>query len=177
MSIHSSPCKGFHSEEELKVGVEIQLYIHVISRDALAAGWHLAVLTPLAGSYRIHGSSLFHGVSERFVSQGPTPSVWPKRAMLSYPGGPCLSPSTWLRVDSASWSALRRLTFVLSHEARRGVTGFGPFCRNKRASPAGAKPGNTEHHVDTRIVATNAMRSPTSTFLWQSLRWIPDTRR
>ena len=64
-----------------------------------------------------------------------------------------------LRTGSASWSALLGLAFVPSHEARRGVTGFGPYCRNKRpvlshaegASPAGAKPGNAEHHVHTRV--------------------------
>ena len=32
----------------------------------------------------------------------------------------------------------------------RGVNGFGAFCRNKRSSPAGTKPGNTEHYVETR---------------------------
>ncbi len=71
--------------------------------------------------------------------------------------GPCLS--------GASWSALLRLASVRSHEARRGVTGFGAFCRNKRASPAGAKPGNTEHHVDTRVGDTCARRSPASACL------------
>ena len=62
---------------------------------------------------------------------------------------------------------------VCSHEVRRGVTGFGAFCRNKRpvlsqvegASPAGAKPDNTEHHVDTRVGDTRAMRSPASACL------------
>ena len=80
------------------------------------------------------------------ISHGPMPAVWPKgRAPLSA-GGPCLS--------QASWSALRNLASVPS-EARRGINGFGSFCRNKRpvlspvegASPAGAKPGNTEKHI------------------------------
>jgi hypothetical protein len=53
---------------------------------------------------------------------------------------------------------------VRSNEARRGVTGFGPFCRNKRASPAGAKPGNTENHVDTSVGHTRAMCSPANVF-------------
>jgi hypothetical protein len=110
----------------------------------------------------------FMCVSERFV-HGPTPAVWPKGGTLSSVGGPCLSPSAWLRIDSASWSALLRLASVRSHEARRGVNGFGPFCsttmvapfgtRQATSSPAGAKPGNTEHHVDTRIGGTRAMRS------------------
>ena len=77
------------------------------------------------------------------VSHGPTPAVWPQGGTLSSAGGPCLS--------AASWSALLRLASVRSNEARRGVTGFGAFCRNKRASPAGAKPGNTGNHVDTRV--------------------------
>ena len=105
--------------------------------------------------YRVPRS--FMCVPERFVSHGPTPAVWPKGGTLSSAGGPCLS--------GASWSALLRLASVRSNEARRGVNGFGAFCRNKRASPAGAKPGNTEHHVDTRVGDTRAMRSPASAFL------------
>jgi hypothetical protein len=35
----------------------------------------------------------------------------------------------------------------------RGVIGFGTFCRNKRTSPAGARPGNTENPVGTRVGA------------------------
>ncbi len=88
---------------------------------------------------------------------GPTPAVWPKGETLPSAGGPCLS--------GASWSALRRLASVRSNEARRGVNGLGPFCRNKRASPAGAKTGNTGHHVDTRVGDTCAMRSPRNDFL------------
>ncbi len=72
-----------------------------------------------------------------FVSTVPTPAVWPKGGTLFSVGGPCLS--------QASWSALPSLASVRSNEARRGVSGFGSFCRNKRASPAGAIPGNTEH--------------------------------
>jgi len=68
-------------------------------------------------------------------------------------------------LSGASWSALRSLASVRSNEARRGVNGFGPFCRNKRASPAGAKPGNTENHVDLRVGFTGAMRSPLNAFL------------
>ena len=95
-------------------------------------------------------------VSEWFVSHGSTPAVWPDGVTLSSAGGPCVS--------GASWSALSRLTSLLSHEARQGVIGFGAFCRNKRASPAGAKPGNTEHHLDMRIGDTRARRSPASLF-------------
>jgi hypothetical protein len=64
------------------------------------------------------------------------------RRTLSLPGRPC--PSV------ASWAALRRLASALSDVTRQGVTGFAYFCRNKSGSPAGAKPGNTEHHVETR---------------------------
>ena len=70
--------------------------------------------------------------------------------------GPCLS--------QASWSALPKLASVPSYEARRGVNGFGHFCRNKSGSPAGAKPGNTEKHVHTRVGDISAMRSPSSAF-------------
>ncbi len=90
--------------------------------------------------------------TEMFVSRGPTPAVWPKGGTLSSVGGPCLS--------EASWSALLRLASNRFNKARRGVTAaccvsksvtvIGSFCRNKRASPAGAKPGFTENHVDTR---------------------------
>ncbi|MEO8327384.1 MAG: hypothetical protein ABI618_16145, partial [Nitrospirota bacterium] len=38
--------------------------------------------------------------------------------------GPCLS--------LASWSALLRFASLLFNEARRGVNGFGHFCRNKK---------------------------------------------
>ncbi len=112
--------------------------------------------------YRVPRS--FMCVLERFVSPGPTPAVWPKGGTLLLAGGPCLSPSTKPRIDSASWSALLRLASVRSNEAGRGVTGFGTFCRNKRASPAGAKPGNTGHHFDTRVGYTRARHSPTRTF-------------
>ena len=87
---------------------------------------------------------------------GPTPAVWPKGGTLSSIGGPCLS--------EASWPALLKLASVLSHEARWGVSGFRSFCRNKRASPAGAKPGFTENHIDLRVGDTRAMRSPASAF-------------
>jgi hypothetical protein len=46
---------------------------------------------------------------------------------------------------------LRKLASVRSHEARRGVNGFGSFSRKKRTSPAGAKPGNTDENVDLRV--------------------------
>ena len=79
-------------------------------------------------------------VPEGFVSHGPTPAVWSEDGRFHPPGGPCLS--------GASWSDLLRLASVRSYETRRGVNGFGSFCRNKRTSPAGAKPGNTENHAD-----------------------------
>jgi len=109
-------------------------------------------------------------VPERFVSHGPTPAVWPTEGTLSSAGGPCVSPSIRLRTGSASGPALLRPAALPSHEARRGVSGFGPFCRNKRpvlsqiegASPAGAKPGHTELPVDTKVANTRARRSPAS---------------
>jgi len=66
-------------------------------------------------------------------SHGQPPSVWPKGGTLKSVGGPCLS--------GASWSALLRLASVPLNVARLGVTGFGSFCRNKRISAAGPKPG------------------------------------
>jgi hypothetical protein len=44
-----------------------------------------------------------------------------------------------------------------------GAHGFGSFSRKKRASAAGPKPGNTEHHVDTRVEDPSAIRSPGKT--------------
>ncbi len=99
----------------------------------------------------------FMFVAERFVSHCPTPSGWPKGGTLLSAGGPCLS--------EASWSALLRLASLRSHEARRGVNGFGAFCRIKRLSPAEAKPGNTEHQFATRVGDTGANHLPTSAFL------------
>ncbi len=126
----------------------------------------------------------FMCVPERFVP-GPTPAVRPTGGMLSFTAGPCVSPSTRLRTGSASWSALLRLASVRSNEARRGVNGFGAFCstqkfrssrriivivapfgtRQATSSPAGAKPGNTGHHVDRKVGSTSAMGSPASAFL------------
>jgi hypothetical protein len=64
------------------------------------------------------------------VSHDLMPAVWPNGGTLSSPGGPYLS--------EATWSALCKLAAVLSNEARRGVNGFGAFCRNKKPvlSPA-----------------------------------------
>jgi hypothetical protein len=117
--------------------------------------------------YRPH--RCFMCVTELFVPLAPTPAVWPKGGTLSSAGGPCLS--------GASWSAFLRLASVRSNEARRGVNGFGAFCRNKRASPAGAKPGNTEHHVGTRVGNTRAMPSPALTFYERPPRGMLDTHR
>ncbi len=102
-----------------------------------------------------------------FVSTVPTPAVWPKEGTLFSVGGPCLS--------GASWSALRRLASVRSHEARRGVSGFGYFCRNKSGSSAGAKPGNTEPHVETRNrgqVCCGKFRAQ----VWESSPQVKDSR-
>ena len=43
------------------------------------------------------------------------------------------------------------------------------------ASPAGATPGNTEKHVDTRVGFTRAMRSPRNTFLMANPKMDSDT--
>ena len=61
-------------------------------------------------------------------------------------------------------------------DLRRGVNGFGNFCRNKRASPAGAKPGNIENQVDSSVEETSTRRSLLKGFFWQRQRWIPDTQ-
>ena len=78
-------------------------------------------------------------------------------------------------MSGASWSALRRLASVRSNEARRGVNGFGAFCpttkvapfgtHQAKSSPAVAKPGNTENHVDTRVGNLRALCSPRNAFL------------
>jgi hypothetical protein len=46
-----------------------------------------------------------------------------------------------------------------------GGNGFGSFARKKRTSPAGAKPGNTEHHADTRTGDTRTIHTSDSAFL------------
>ena len=84
----------------------------------------------------------------------PTPAARLQGRTLLSTGGPC--PSV------ASWSASPWLASAPSDKAGRGVSGFGSFCRNKRASPAGATPGNTEHHGDTRVGDISAMRSTAS---------------
>ena len=92
--------------------------------------------------------SSFIWIPAMFVSHGPTPAGWPTGGTLSSVGRPCLS--------GASWPALLKVASVLSHEARRGVSGFGSFCRNKRASAAGPTPGNTENQGDRRVEPTRA---------------------
>ncbi len=87
-----------------------------------------------------------------FISIFSTPAVWPKGGTLLSAGGPCLS--------GASWSALLWLASIFFNETRRGVTGFGSFCQNKRTSAAGPNPGNTEHHVDTKVGNISTMPSP-----------------
>ena len=115
----------------------------------------------------------FRCVTEIFVSPAPTPAVWPKGGTLASTGGPCLSPSAWLRIDSESWPALLRFASLRSHKDRWGVTGFGSFCRNKRpalsqaegASAAEPKPGNTGNAVGARFGNTNKIPSPSNNFL------------
>ncbi len=81
-------------------------------------------------------------------------------------------------MSGASWSALLRLASVRSNEARRGVTGFGAFCRNKRASPAGAKPGNTRTSRGHESWGHTCEAFTCQRFFtWQPPRWIPDTHR
>ncbi len=59
---------------------------------------------------------------------------------------------------------------------RHGQHGFGSFCRNKRASAAGPRPGITENHLDSVYWATtfNVFHLPT-TFKKFS-RWILDKK-
>ncbi len=62
----------------------------------------------------------------------PTPAGWPQGGTLLASSGPCVSP--------ASWSALLPVSVPpLLKEARRGVNGFGSFCRNKRTSSYGGE--------------------------------------
>ena len=68
-----------------------------------------------------------------FCSPYSTPAARPSGGTLERTGGPCLS--------AASWAALLRLASSQSDEAGLGVNGFGSFCRNKRSSAAGPKPG------------------------------------
>jgi hypothetical protein len=110
----------------------------------------------------------FIWVTEMFVSHVPTPAVWPKGGTVSSTGGPCLSPSAWLRIDSESWPALLRFAAVRSNKAKWGVNGFGSFSRKKRpvlsqaegTSAVGPKPGNTENPVHTIIGGTSGIGSP-----------------
>jgi len=48
------------------------------------------------------------------------------------------------------------LASVPSNKAELGVNGFGSFCRNKRASSAGAKPGNTKNLVHPIVEQTHS---------------------
>ena len=64
----------------------------------------------------------------------PTPAGWPKGGTLLLASGPCLSLGELGR-------SILCLASLPSNEARRGVNGFGPFCRNKRGSAAGPRSG------------------------------------
>jgi hypothetical protein len=114
----------------------------------------------------------FMCVTDMVISPAPTPAVRPKGRTLSSVSGPCLSLSTWLRIDSASWSALLRLASLRSHEARRGVKSFGAFCRNKNL----ACRDETRQHENITLARewdTRARHSPANTFYRQPPRWIP----
>jgi hypothetical protein len=76
----------------------------------------------------------FIWVTEMFVSHVPTPAVWPKGGTVSSTGGPCLSPSAWLRIDSASWPALLRFASVRSNKAR-GRQWFWVLFPKEKACP------------------------------------------
>jgi hypothetical protein len=78
-----------------------------------------------------------------FFRSYPTPADWPKGGVLPSGGGPCVS--------AASWRALLCLATISSNLARWGVIGFGSFCRNKRASAAGPKPGIYHRFKNTRL--------------------------
>ncbi len=73
----------------------------------------------------------------------------------------------WTLCERSELIHLPQASVVPSHEAGRGVNGFGAFCRNKRALPAGAKPGNIEHHAETGVGETIARPSFTGTFSWK----------
>ena len=87
----------------------------------------------------------------------PPPADRPAGLTLKSRGGPCLS--------LASWAALPLPASARLNVANLGENGFGSFCQNKRASAAGARPGNIEHHVDTKAGEASAIRSPASAFL------------
>ena len=63
--------------------------------------------------------------------------------MFSLIGGPCLSSSTWLKIDSTSWHARPRTSSTSCVEAWWGVNGFGSLCRNKRILATGPRPGTS----------------------------------
>jgi hypothetical protein len=87
--------------------------------------------------YPLAPQTMERGIYPKFLlsfRNYPTPADWSLGRTFVSSRGPCLS--------VASWSALQRLSSVPSDEASLGVNGFGSFCRNKRASAAGPKPGN-----------------------------------
>ena len=68
----------------------------------------------------------------------PIPTVGRPSSM----GGPCLS--------LASWPAFLWVASVQSEKTGRGVNGFGSFCRNKRTSAVGPKPGTGSFSLLTK---------------------------
>jgi hypothetical protein len=106
---------------------------------------------------------------ERFVScPRPTPAGRPRGRTLFCSCGPCLS--------AASWSALP-LAAVPSDSAEQGASGFGSFCRNKRASAAGPRPGNTEHRLPPEGGIPVPGRHLPPIVDGHSPRWISETYR
>ncbi|HBP86938.1 MAG TPA: hypothetical protein DD706_04490 [Nitrospiraceae bacterium] len=65
------------------------------------------------------------------------PSAGPHGRTLAFLGGPCLI--------ATSWPALPWFAFAHSRVTGRGGNCFGSFCRNKRTSAAGPKPGISDH--------------------------------
>ena len=73
-------------------------------------------------------------------------ALWPGRAVqpTSEEGAHCLSEAS---LRAAGVGEPRRAPEGPGH----GQHGFGSFCRNKRTSPAGAKPGMTIYPVDNLV--------------------------
>jgi len=93
----------------------------------------------------------------------PTPAVRPSGRTLFLFGGPCLSVASWSAPHPAS---------VPSNNAELGVNGFGAFCRNKRASAAGPKPGITKNLMHPIVEQTHSTWFTYQQFLSENSRWI-----
>ena len=93
-----------------------------------------------------------------------------QRSRIQKEGGHCLSPSRSLRTGSASLPAAEcGEQHRESGGSRQGPTGFGSFCRNKRTSAAGPRPGKKSNKVFLLLFSLirNKFSLPTLVF------WVP----